>query len=95
MHILCQDVRKKAPDERFDLVLCRNLAFAYFDRACQLGALRRLLAALTPGGALVIGRRERLPDDGWPLTPWLPDPGIFRRLANGRCSSTTDEEETS
>jgi chemotaxis protein methyltransferase CheR len=75
-----QDMRKEAPDGLFDLVLCRNLAFTYFDRAGQEDALRRLLAALSPGGALVIGRSERLPDDGWPLAPWQPELGIFRRL---------------
>jgi chemotaxis protein methyltransferase CheR len=95
VRFLRQDLRDEAPEGGFDLVLCRNLAFTYFDRACQHGALLRLLAALRPGGALVIGRRERLPDDGQPLAPWLPDLGIFRRLADGRCRLTTDEEGTS
>ena len=80
VRFLRQDVRKEAPEGPFDLVLCRNLAFTYFDRAGQQDTLRRLLAALSPGGALTIGRRERLPDDGWPLAPWLSELGIFQRL---------------
>lgn len=56
------DLRDEWPDEAFDLVLCRNLAFTYFDDAGQREALTRLLERLRPGGVLVIGRKERLPE---------------------------------
>lgn len=75
-----QDLRYAVPPQRFDLVLCRNLAFTYFDTAMQQELLARLRAHLTPGGALVIGRHERLPEDSDDLRPWpgAPRQGIFR-----------------
>lgn len=55
------DVRTPPPDGPFDLVLCRNLAFTYFDEALQRAVAAALRAALRPGGVLVIGAREQLP----------------------------------
>lgn len=55
------DLRRELPDETFDLVLCRNLAFTYFAASEQPALLARLLGRLRPGGVLVIGRKERLP----------------------------------
>jgi chemotaxis protein methyltransferase CheR len=77
---LRQDLRETWPAGRFDLVLCRNLAFTYFDEPTQRELLTRLLAHLEPGGALVIGRRERLPEgvaglEPWPGAEWQ---GIYR-----------------
>ncbi|MCO5169719.1 MAG: methyltransferase domain-containing protein [Planctomycetes bacterium] len=69
------DLRRDLPDETFDLVLCRNLAFTYFDEPGQRAALARLLGRLRPGGVLVIGRKERLPPAEL-LTP-LGD-GLYR-----------------
>jgi chemotaxis protein methyltransferase CheR len=53
------DVRDDPPPGPFDLVLCRNLAFTYFDEATQRDVLRRI-ASVT--NVLVIGAHERLPD---------------------------------
>lgn len=72
-----QDVRTALPDRRFDLILCRNLAFTYFDAALQRETLGRLLARLRPGGAFVIGRREALPE-GSHLAAWRGDLGVYR-----------------
>jgi len=76
---LCQDLRSAAPEGPFDLILCRNLAFTYFDESGRRDALARLSGRLAPGGALVIGRHERLPPDRAPLEPWIAELGIFRR----------------
>jgi len=57
-----QDVRADAPRGPFDLILCRNLAFTYFDLAQQRIVLAVLLRELAPHGRLVIGRRENLPN---------------------------------
>jgi chemotaxis protein methyltransferase CheR len=57
-----QDVRDQAPDGPFDLILCRYLAFTYFDVALQRSMLERLIARLRTGGYLVIGKQEALPD---------------------------------
>lgn len=66
---VCQDVRAAMPVGPFDLVLCRNLAFTYFDDRAQREVLGQLLARLQPGGWLVVGSGERLPDGDWELTP--------------------------
>jgi chemotaxis protein methyltransferase CheR len=76
---LGHDLKSEAPDGPFDLILCRNLAFTYFDAAGQRDALARLAGRLVPRGALVIGRRESLPPDRGQLEPWIAELGIFRR----------------
>jgi chemotaxis protein methyltransferase CheR len=58
---LVQDLRKKAPAGPFDLVLCRNVAFTYFDVPLQREVLARIQSVLAPGGELVIGKGEKLP----------------------------------
>jgi chemotaxis protein methyltransferase CheR len=74
-----QDIRKRMPSGSFDLILCRNLAFTYFDEEGQRRVLERLARRLVPGGALVLGGHERLPQaDGFAL--WRPGLPIWRRL---------------
>jgi len=75
-----QDIRTALPDGRFNLILCRNLVFTYFDESTQRQILERLLTRLLSGGALVIGRREILPSGTAGLTPWPGAEmlGIFR-----------------
>jgi chemotaxis protein methyltransferase CheR len=70
------DIRRGTPPGPFDLVLCRNLAFTYFDERGQEAVLKRLEAALHPAGVLVIGAKEQLPG-GHGLTPI--GRGIYRR----------------
>lgn len=57
---LRQDIRREAPPSRFDLVLCRNLAFTYFTPALQETVLKRIAVSLELGGFLVIGSHEQL-----------------------------------
>ncbi|MCP3994167.1 MAG: protein-glutamate O-methyltransferase CheR [bacterium] len=57
-----QDLRASMPAGPFDLVLCRNLAFTYFDEPLQRDVLARLSNRLKPGGILVIGAHESLPE---------------------------------
>ncbi len=73
------DLRGPAPGERFDLILCRNLAFTYFAEALQLEVAERLAGALRPGGALVLGLHERLPDGARGFAPWDALRAIHRR----------------
>jgi chemotaxis protein methyltransferase CheR len=56
-----QDIRASLPGDMFDLILCRNLVFTYFDEPLQRSLLQRLLARLRPGGWLVVGVHEKLP----------------------------------
>lgn len=74
-----QDLRRARPRGRFDLVLCRNLAFTYFDEGLQADVLERLRAALRPGGALVLGRGERVAEEGRGFGEWSEAHGVYRR----------------
>jgi chemotaxis protein methyltransferase CheR len=61
------DVRRRMPAGPFDLIVCRNLAFTYFDEALQSTVAAKLARRLRPGGLLLLGRHERLPSGlpGW------------------------------
>jgi chemotaxis protein methyltransferase CheR len=76
----CQDIRSQQPEETFQLVLCRNLAFTYFEESLQQQVLAQIIQRLQPGGGLVIGKTESLPDDSAGLTPWFLQQGIYRRI---------------
>lgn len=76
-----QDLRAVTPEEEFDLVLCRNLAFTYFAPGDRQRTLERLGTTLKPGGALVIGLHERLPSEVSWLSPWPETRAIFRHDA--------------
>jgi chemotaxis protein methyltransferase CheR len=56
------DVRTPLRDGPFDLILCRNLAFTYFDEEVQRAVAASFAEKLRPGGALVIGTGEHLPE---------------------------------
>lgn len=53
------DILADQPFYRAELILCRNLLI-YFSRQHQEQVIRKLAAALTPGGFLVLGRAETL-----------------------------------
>ena len=74
-----QDLRESAPDGRFHLVLCRNLAFTYFNDAIQQETLGTIYDKLVPGGALIIGKLETLPNGSGGLAAWFPHIGIYRK----------------
>jgi chemotaxis protein methyltransferase CheR len=57
-----QDLRTTMPDGPFALILCRNLAFTYFAEPLQRKVLGRLRERLAPGGVLVLGKHEELPE---------------------------------
>lgn len=58
-----QDMRREAPDGPFDLILCRNAAFTYFDIEGQRELAKRLVQGLRQGGVLVLGKHEALPGE--------------------------------
>jgi chemotaxis protein methyltransferase CheR len=72
------DIRGEPPAGPFELVLCRNVAFTYFDDAVQRATLKRIASVMAPGGALVIGAHEALPDGQVEFAPWAPQHGVFR-----------------
>jgi chemotaxis protein methyltransferase CheR len=66
---LLQDIRSEIPAGPFDLILCRNLVFTYFDIEQQREMIGRIAATLRDGGYLVIGAHEQLPEDGRTFAP--------------------------
>lgn len=74
VRFLQQDIRTEQPHGSFDLILCRNLAFTYYAVPVQATIARRLSEALVPGGFLVLGSHESLPQPSAGLVqerPWL------------------------
>jgi chemotaxis protein methyltransferase CheR len=76
---LVQDIRQAMPEGPLHLILCRYLTFTYFDAPLQSDTLRRLVEWMQVGGALVIGKDEKLPDGEFGLSPWSQKEGVFRR----------------
>ena len=74
------DIRTEMPEGMFDLILCRNLVFTYFDRPTQTRLLKKMCTKLHKGGALVIGGHEKLPDLAPDITPWNGPLPICRYL---------------
>jgi chemotaxis protein methyltransferase CheR len=54
-------LRMAIPRERYDLVICRNTVI-YFTEEVRNALHERLVAALAPGGYLVVGTSERVTD---------------------------------
>jgi chemotaxis protein methyltransferase CheR len=78
VRFLQHDVRDPSPDEAFDLIACRNLAFTYFDEELQGEVLSGFLGRLNPGGILFLGGHENLPPGTWPLTRIHSGQPLFR-----------------
>ena len=74
VRFLEQDIRHAFPEGRFDLILCRNLVFTYFETSLQTEIARRLAERLIAGGMLLLGIHESLPESIPMLAqerPWL------------------------
>jgi chemotaxis protein methyltransferase CheR len=78
-----QDIRTAMPESRFDLILCRNLVFTYFDQTLQNHLLEQMMQRLRPGGWLVAGIKERLPSGVPGLTPVSERLGLYSRSGSG------------
>ena len=74
-----QDIRQQMPLGSFYLILCRNLAFTYFEPSLQQQILSGISQRLVPGGMLLIGRRESLPDGSQELLFPVFDRGIYQK----------------
>ena len=73
------DIRKQMPFGLFHLILCRNLAFTYFEPILQQEILQGILHRLVPEGILVIGQKESLPLDGTRQLIKLSSLGIYQK----------------
>lgn len=83
IEFLQQDIRQAVPDANFDLVLCRNAVLTYLAPRLQRQVAERVISRLRPGGALVIGMHESLPDELNEITPWPGARAIYRKLERG------------
>lgn len=72
------DIRQGVSDGPCDIVMCRNLAFTYFDEHLQASVARDIHDALQPGGVLVTGAHER-PPEGHPFESEPDGRYFFRR----------------
>jgi len=85
-----QDIRIAMPSGPFHLVLCRNLVFTYFDAALRRHMLARIAAVTAPGGVLVLGRGETLPEPADRFLPLDRALGLYRKtLDDTRCAIET------
>jgi chemotaxis protein methyltransferase CheR len=73
-----QDLVTELPRREFDLVLCRNLAFTYFDAQLSRLALERISSRLRYGGALAVGIHEALPQPAPGFEAWPGCRAIYR-----------------
>ena len=73
------DIRKQMPEGLFHLILCRNLAFTYFEPILQQEILQGILHRLVPEGILVIGNKESLPLEGKSPLIKLSSLGIYQK----------------
>lgn len=90
-----QDVRTGEPDGTFHLILCRNAVFTYFDNALQCEILERIRKKIAPGGALVLGIHESLPQGATRFEPWSRKLGVYRAVGNDQHAATYMPEEKS
>jgi chemotaxis protein methyltransferase CheR len=102
VEFLQQDIRTDQPSGPFDLVLCRNVAFTYFDEPAQRRIASRLAEQTAADGFLVVGRHESLPSPSdAPFVPYAAALGIYRRTpsaalacgaSGGRCLTFAHHE---
>ena len=75
-----QDLRHAMPAGPFDLIMCRHLAFTYFDEVQQRQILAQFASRLILGGLLVTGKQESVPaNDIEEMVAIEPLMGIYRR----------------
>lgn len=77
------NIIKEKEFPNMDIILCRNLAFTYFSKSCQINVLKKIDNSLIHGGYLVIGKDENLPL-AYPImfTPIFPEEKIYKKFSN-------------
>jgi len=55
------DIAQEEPFPGMDIISCRNLAFTYFSKECQINVLKKISGSLNERGYLIIGKDEVLP----------------------------------
>ncbi len=73
-------VREAPPAGGFHLVFLRNNLLTYYDKKLRDPAFRRIVSALGPEGILVIGKKERLPNEGGVFVPLTNCPFTYKKV---------------
>ena len=55
------DILHEEPLLGMSIVFCRNIAFTYFSKECQIAVLKKISTSLNEKGYLIIGKDESLP----------------------------------
>ncbi len=76
------DLRQAEPDHPCDIVLCRNMAFMYFDAAGREATLEKFANLMVPGGALLVGNHDVVPDRPDLFSPWADVDNTWRRTGS-------------
>jgi chemotaxis methyl-accepting protein methylase len=79
-----QDIREVAPEQRFDLILGRNVVLTYFAPDLRYSVLHGLARPVQPDGALIIGIHESPPDRIDNLVSWPGARSILQRVEPGK-----------
>lgn len=66
-------------DSHFEAVI---LAFTYYDAVDQKRVLGRIREVLLPGGALVLGTHESLPEKECGFKPWAACMPIYKKVSD-------------
>ncbi len=74
------DIRAPFPASSLHLILCRNLIYTYFDINLQRELTQRFQKSLLPGGMLVLGAHEALPDSVAGFVPVAGEKGLYIRV---------------
>ena len=86
------DLRETFPDGPFDLILCRNTAFTYFDDATQVEMFARLDASLRDSGYLITGSHESLPPQAHGYHRLQPGVPVFRKCAEAHFTPRSGDD---
>jgi chemotaxis protein methyltransferase CheR len=82
IEIIEQDIRLQAPAKTFQVIMCRNLVFTYYEKDLQEEILRTLNQRLAAGGYLVTGIHEELPVQPDDLAAMERCPCIFEKVGS-------------
>jgi chemotaxis methyl-accepting protein methylase len=75
------DIIQEEPFSGMDILFCRNLAFTYFSKECQMSVLKKIASSLKENGYLLVGRDESLPLTYPTLfVPIFPTEKIYRKF---------------
>ena len=55
------NIVREEPFNEIDIIFCRNLAFTYFSKECQMDVLKKISRSLSDREYLIIGKDEFLP----------------------------------